>query len=80
METKTTSNRMLRLKAVCDLTGLSRSSIYLKITDGEFPAPVKLGKRSVGWIEIEVSQWIENRINQSRPIAPECKSILTASY
>ncbi len=57
------TNKILRLPAVKELTGLSRSSIYLYISKGEFPAPVPLSVRSVGWLENEVNEWIEVRVN-----------------
>ena len=45
---------MLRFPTVKARTGLSRSTIYLRISRGTFPAPVSLGGRAVGWIEAEV--------------------------
>ena len=42
---------MLRFPTVKARTGLSRSTIYLRISRGTFPAPVSLGGRAVGWIE-----------------------------
>ena len=57
-------NKILRRPQVEALTGLSRSTIYLLIQRGEFPAPVQLGTRAVGWPETEINQWIENRIQQ----------------
>ena len=55
----------LRRPKVEKRTGLSRSTIYLRIKNGTFPKPVKLGERSVGWIESEVDEWLESRV-QSR--------------
>jgi prophage regulatory protein len=52
------ANVMLRLRAVMARTGLSRSSIYLRISVGSFPRQVRLGERSVGWLEHEVEEWI----------------------
>lgn len=54
--------RLLRRPQVEKMTGYSRSSIYLKIQDGTFPKPVKLGPRAVAWIEAEVMQWIDGKI------------------
>ena len=53
---------ILRLKEVQKRTGLSRSTIYLRIQEGTFPKPVKLGERAVGWPEYEVDDWVELRI------------------
>ena len=50
------SNRVLRLPEVLTVCGLSRSSVYLKIQQGAFPPPIKLGARSVGWIEAVVPE------------------------
>lgn len=59
-------NRILRLPHVKNKTGYSRSSIYLKVAEGTFPAPISLGGRSVGWLESEVDAWIEARIAYTR--------------
>ena len=61
---------MLRFPTVKARTGLSRSTIYLRISRGTFPAPVSLGGRAVGWIEAEVQAWLTARIAQRRQIAP----------
>ena len=53
---------MLRFPTVKARTGLSRSTIYLRISRGTFPAPVSLGGRAVGWIEAEVQAWLTARI------------------
>lgn len=47
----------LRLRDVKVRTGLAGSTIYRKIQLGEFPAPVKLGARSVGWRRADVERW-----------------------
>jgi prophage regulatory protein len=52
----------LRRSAVEGRTGLSRSSIYDRIAAGEFPKPVPLGGRSVGWLESEIVEWQKARI------------------
>jgi len=43
--------KIYRLPDVMNLTGLSRSSIYLRISEQQFPKPIKLGRRAVGWPE-----------------------------
>ena len=60
--------RILRLPEVRHSTGLSRSSIYLRIAEGRFPKPVSLGGRAVGWLEAEVQEWLERRIEASRRV------------
>ena len=60
------ANTVLRLPKVKSLTGLSRSTIYLRISEGTFPKPINLGARAVGWLESDIQSWIENRIEESR--------------
>jgi prophage regulatory protein len=57
---------ILRLPAVMASIGLSRSSIYLRISDGTFPKPISLGGRAVGWLESEINAWIAQQIESSR--------------
>lgn len=54
------ATRILRLPSVKERSGLSRSTIY--DPHSNFPKPVKLGPRAVGWIEAEVDEWIQSRI------------------
>ena len=58
--------RFLRLPEVLERTGLSRSTIYVRLEQGRFPRPASLGARAVGWIEAEVDEWIRERIAASR--------------
>ncbi len=60
--------RFLRLPEVLARTGLSRSTIYVRLDQGRFPRPVSLGGRAVGWIESEVDEWIRERIDESRVV------------
>jgi prophage regulatory protein len=54
-------NSILRLPRVKNLTGLGRSTIYLKVGDGSFPKPVKLSSRAIGWRAEDVDAWIASR-------------------
>ena len=67
-------NRILRIRTVQDVTGISRSSIYVKISQGEFPKPISLGSRSVGWLESDIQAWIDYRISQSDSANQYCQS------
>lgn len=57
---------ILRLKEVQARTGLSRSTLYERIKAGTFPQPISLGIRAVGFLESEINNWIEARIQESR--------------
>ncbi len=60
---------ILRLPAVKARTGLSRSTIYLRISQRRFPKPVSLGGRAVGWVEEELNAWLNEQIEASRKVA-----------
>ena len=65
--------RVIRLNEVLSRTGFGRTSIYRKMEEGSFPKSLKLGgppkdpsifdSRAVAWIEDEVDQWMESRID-----------------
>ena len=65
-------HRFIRLNEVMSRTGYGRTSIYRKMEDGSFPNSLKLGgppkdpnefdSRAIAWIEEEVDQWVESRI------------------
>lgn len=60
------SKKIIRLPAVKEKTGLSRSSIYLRMSKGEFPASISLGSRAIGWIESSIDEWLEQCIATSK--------------
>ena len=49
--------KIYRLPEVITITGLSRSSIYLRVSTDEFPKPVKIGRRAIGWPEESIIAW-----------------------
>ena len=65
-------NKLIRFPEVMSRTGYGRPSIYRKMEDGSFPKSLKLGgppkdpnefdSRAVAWIEDELDQWMESRI------------------
>ncbi|MDF2529226.1 MAG: AlpA family transcriptional regulator [Gammaproteobacteria bacterium] len=55
-----------RISEVKLKTGLSRSTIYELIKKSQFPKPVSLGLRAVGWVDSEIEAWIQERIASSR--------------
>ena len=55
-----------KLEEVKNVTALSRSSIYLKITEGTFPRPVKLGARAIAWRTSDIQRWI-SELPETRP-------------
>jgi prophage regulatory protein len=54
--------RFLRLHEVKQATGLGHATIYERMARGDFPKPVPLGGRRVGWIDAEIIEWQNQRI------------------
>jgi len=57
---------ILRRREVEARTGLSRSTIYLRVAERSFPSPISLGGRAVGWVEDEVEAWLQQQLAASR--------------
>lgn len=55
------AQKYLRRRAVEELTGLSRSTIYDLMSKGQFPRPVKLTRKAVGWPSDVVEGWMKSR-------------------
>ena len=55
-----TPDRILRIKAVLQRTGLSRSTLYRKMQNGTFPRNVQISTRCTGWRESAVTAWLRN--------------------
>ena len=53
--------QVLRLKELVKLFGLSKSTIYARIKEGDFPKPIRLGPRSIGWFQHDIESWLESR-------------------
>lgn len=59
-------SRLMRLKEVTQVTGISRSSLYKYVNEGRFPAPVSLGARSVAWVDHEIQAWITTKMKHRK--------------
>ena len=57
---------VLRLPDVKSQTGLSRSAIYQRIAEDNFPKQINLGGRAVGWLESDIQNWIKECLAESR--------------
>ena len=60
--------KLIRLPAVLDLTGLSRTRLYEQENAGKFPKPAKLGpqSRAIAWPENEIQDWIAERLAERK--------------
>ena len=56
---------VIRLPKLLQIWGISRSTVYLKINkqskyyDQNFPRPIKLGEKAVGWMLNDVFEYLE---------------------
>lgn len=57
----TSPDKHLRRKAVEELTGLSRSTIYDLMSKRLFPRPVQLTGKAVAWPESKIIEWLASR-------------------
>jgi prophage regulatory protein len=55
------AQRLIRLAEVVAMLGIGRTSVYNYIAAGSFPAPVKVGEKSVRWKLTEVLAWRSRR-------------------
>jgi len=53
------SVEIIRRKALEARIGLSCSTIYMMMSEGRFPRPIKIGRRAVGWRASDVEEWLE---------------------
>jgi prophage regulatory protein len=60
------NHRLLRLPEVKATTGLSKSTIYSRITEGTFPKQISLGPRLVVWVEADIQNWISQQVSAAR--------------
>lgn len=60
------SYQLLRLKQVQEKTGLKRTQIYLYMKTDDFPHSIKIGPASVAWLESEIDDWINLKMNNRR--------------
>ena len=60
-EVMTMQDRLLRRRQVEEITGMSRSTIYKMMQNGEFPRPVRIGPAAVRWRASDITAWVETR-------------------
>lgn len=53
-------DRILRLNTVLDRTGLSRSTLYRRMSEGRFPRQMAISQRCAGWRESEIREWLDD--------------------
>jgi len=69
-----TIDGILRLPAVLNCTGLSRSTLYRKMRDGSFPKQIAISTRCAGWRESAVLEWLKNPIYYTSEDNAKCQT------
>lgn len=59
-------HNLLRLPQVKATTGLSKSTIYARISEGTFPKQIPIGPRLVVWVESDIQNWISEQVSAAR--------------
>nr|WP_235584719.1 AlpA family phage regulatory protein [Thiomicrospira sp. WB1] len=52
--------KLLKISQLVEITGLSKATIYRRISNGEFPSQVRLSARRVGWKQSEIEDWLDS--------------------
>ena len=52
---------IIRMPHVIKMIGVSRAHLYALMSRGEFPRPISIGKRAVGWVATDIEEWIAAR-------------------
>lgn len=73
------SPSLIRLSEVQRRTGYSKAWIYRLMGQGKFPSSVKIGSRSIAFVESEVDDWINQRIEESRKEVAENNNVTFVS-
>ena len=56
--------KMLRINQVSKITGLKQKTLRHQVKAGQFPPPVRLGKRLIGWPDYVVHDYLQDRIGK----------------
>jgi prophage regulatory protein len=56
------NEQFLRLPQVMEITGLAKSTVWLWVKEGRFPAPIKLSARVTVWQLSDVKAWQHKKV------------------
>ena len=65
----TRPRRFLRLPAVLEIVGFSRSTLYRELRFKRFPEPVQISENTVAWLESDVEEWIDSKVESGVVVA-----------
>jgi prophage regulatory protein len=53
------TNKLLRIREVCDLTSLAKSTIWLWVSQDRFPKPISLSPSIKVWRQSDIDSWVD---------------------
>ena len=62
------TRKLLDRREVEGTVKMPRSSLYQTMAEGNFPKPIRVGKRSVRWFEDKIAAWMESRERAGPPL------------
>ena len=61
MKMKANDDRLLSIKEVLEMVGVSKSTLYKMIAEDRFPRPVRIRLRGARWWQSEITEWVNSR-------------------
>lgn len=58
-------DRILSIKDLMQILNLGRTTIYSLLKRGEFPAPLRLSPRRIGWRISQIEEWLDKKLQKS---------------
>ena len=66
-----TNATLIRTTAVSKKTTLAKSTIWLKVSQGLFPKPIKLSPSIYVWKEADIDAWIDALVSKDLEVSNE---------
>lgn len=60
------AERFIKLPAVMEMTGKSRTTIYAGMKDNSFPQSCPIGARAIAWRLSDIEKWMDERVEMRR--------------
>jgi len=59
--------KIYRKKELCELFGISSTTLYRRVREGVFPRPIQVSENVVGWLSADVEKWFNDLVKNQRP-------------
>jgi prophage regulatory protein len=58
--------KIYRKKELCELFGISSTTLYRRVRAGAFPKPIQVSENVVGWLSADVEKWFNDLVKNQR--------------